>query len=334
MAAAARPGPNDARVPCPLCGGLIHPIAGKCKHCKAELAEYRAARPAASTPLPALHQSATAAPAVSNGHAPSAPIAHAVTLPAAAQTVLPPRPTAHAQAAPAAPGSAWRSWPVVVIVVAVMAIVAAVVLMVWPPHRAEGGKRVLQPPPAPERMDTQTPPVVPKIDTPAPHAGAQNSPSAPNPPAGRGGTGAPSNDSADATDPNSAVLGGQDPGTQIDPSGGSDDDLDAIDPPTNQAGPRNRGRSGRALTNFNGALGLAMTARLCRKLARCGSTDDALQPLCDAIAGFPPDPPPGCPAAERCLRHIDAMGCTSQPDALQMGMMLMRFPDCAEAARC
>ena len=42
MAVAARPGPSDARVPCPLCGGLIHPIAGKCKHCKADLTAHRA----------------------------------------------------------------------------------------------------------------------------------------------------------------------------------------------------------------------------------------------------------------------------------------------------
>jgi hypothetical protein len=54
MAAAARPGPSDARVPGPLCGGLIHPIAGKCKHCKADLASFQASRPAAATPLPAL----------------------------------------------------------------------------------------------------------------------------------------------------------------------------------------------------------------------------------------------------------------------------------------
>src|SRR5690242_1654723 len=128
MAAAARPGSGslsgearDARVPCPLCGGLVHPIAGRCKHCKADLGAYRAARPAASAPLPALHPTATA------GNGASGPVAHAVAMPAA-QT-LPPRPGRAVTGQPA--GSAWRSWPVVVIVVAMMAIVAAVVLMVW-----------------------------------------------------------------------------------------------------------------------------------------------------------------------------------------------------------
>src|SRR4051812_24490750 len=167
MAAAARSGPSeasgpearDARVPCPLCGGLVHPIAGRCKHCKADLGAYRAARPAASTPLPALHPAASGAPG---------PTAHAVAVPPAAQAILPSRPPRASTRQPA--GSAWRSWPVVVIVVAMMAIVAAVVLMVWPTGRGQPGKHTLQPPPAPERMDPQPPPVTPKINAPAPGA--------------------------------------------------------------------------------------------------------------------------------------------------------------------
>src|SRR5262245_22573179 len=142
MAAAARSGPSDAsgpreardaRIPCPLCGGLIHPIAGRCKHCKADLSAYRAARPAASAPLPALQPGPTA------GNGAAGPVAHAVAIPPAAQTVSP-RP-GRAATAPRA-GSAWRSWPVVVIVIATMAIVAAVVLMIWPAARRETGKRM------------------------------------------------------------------------------------------------------------------------------------------------------------------------------------------------
>src|SRR5262245_53151632 len=101
MAVAARPGPSDARVPCPLCGGLVHPIAGKCKHCKAELTGFQSARPAASAPLPSLHK-----PVVTNGHPPAQahtnghpvhpPIAAAAPVATAqeVQPVLPPRPTA------------------------------------------------------------------------------------------------------------------------------------------------------------------------------------------------------------------------------------------------
>src|SRR5438045_2510286 len=90
MAAAARPGPpdprdaRDGRVPCPLCGGLIHPIAGKCKHCKADLTAYRSAPPAASAPLPALHHAAAAA---GNGQPVHAPIAHAAPAPAMAMAL-------------------------------------------------------------------------------------------------------------------------------------------------------------------------------------------------------------------------------------------------------
>src|SRR6185436_3118311 len=170
MAVAARPGPSDARVPCPLCGGLVHPIAGKCKHCKAELTGYQAARPAASTPLPSLHKSAPAAaptPSAGNGHGPQtnghaahAPIAAAIATAQEIQPVLPPRPTTRSHTAePVA--SAWRSWPVLVIVLAMIAIVVAVVLMVWPSAAARAGDpgKRLQPPPAPERMPTTVPDV-------------------------------------------------------------------------------------------------------------------------------------------------------------------------------
>lgn len=213
----------------------------------------------------------------------------------------------------------------VVIVVAMMAIVAAVVLMVWPTGRGEAGKHTLQPPPAPERMDTQTPPVTPKIDTrPAPggapadpsggpHAGA---PAAPATPAGP--------DSAD--DP-----------SQADPVASDDDPAadDAVGSPAPPPTPPRRGHRTLSL-NAAGMLQVTMAARLCRKLVQCGTTDATMKAMCDQIAslGISSDPPASCPAAERCLRHIDAMGCTSQPDALQVGMLMMQFSDCVTAMRC
>jgi hypothetical protein len=341
MAAAARSGPSDAsgrpeahdaRVPCPLCGGLIHPIAGRCKHCKADLGAYRAARPAASAPLPALQPGATAG----NG-APGA-VAHAVAMPPAAQAVLPPRP-GRAATGPRA-GSAWRSWPVVVIVVATMAIVAAVVLMVWPATRGEPGKHTLQPPPAPERMDTQTPPVTPRIDTrPAPgrapadpssgpHAGAPAAPAIPDP---LGGPHASTPAAPAAPDP-------PDDPSQTDPVA-SDDDPAADDLFSSRyAPPGSSTRRGHPAVpgHASGTLQITMAARLCRKLARCGSTDSTMKDMCEQIAamGVPSDPPAGCPAAERCLRRIDEMGCSSQPDALQIGLLIMRFSDCVAAMRC
>ena len=88
--------------------------------------------------------------------------------------------------------------------------------------------------------------------------------------------------------------------------------------------------------NASGMLQITMAARLCRKLVGCGTTDSRMKDMCEQIAsmGAPSDPPAGCPAAERCLRRIDAMGCNSQPDALQIGVLMMQFSDCVAALRC
>src|SRR4051812_29737799 len=116
---------RDARVPCPLCGGLVHPIAGRCKHCKADLTGHQVARPASAIPLPA------------------------VTAVEPARSAAPPAVAIEPRA------SGWRSWPGVVIGLAMVAIVVAVVLMVWPAAARGGdGKHTLGPPPAPEHMQT------------------------------------------------------------------------------------------------------------------------------------------------------------------------------------
>lgn len=334
MPAAARSGAPDvreaheARVPCPHCGGLIHPIAGKCKHCKADLSSFRAARPAANAPLPAL-----GAPALPNGHPPHAAVAHAVPLPVAAQTILPPRPTG----AETVPASAWRSWPVVVIVVAMLAIVAAVVIMVWPAGHSAAGKRALQPPPAPERMDTQTPPVTPKLDGAQPHAQAPGAAADPwaqpaprvDPQADPGGKPDPDPQAGAQDDPQAGAQDDPHADPQADPQ--ADDDPPAVADPFRAPAPGNRQR---AQLSGGGMIELAMTARICRKLVQCGTSDPTLRTTCEAIAHLPADPPAGCPAAVRCLRRIDALGCSSQPDALQLGMLVMQFRDCAEAERC
>lgn len=204
----------------------------------------------------------------------------------------------------------------VVIVVAMMAIVAAVVLMVWPTTRGAAGKQTLQPPPAPERMDTQTPPVTPKVDPrPAPgHAPADPS----------GGPHA----SAPAAPASPDDLAQADQATP-------DDDPDAEN--AAPAAPTAPPRGHRAPSQSGGGLlPVAMAARLCRKLARCGSTDSTMKDMCEQIAsmGVPLDPPAGCPAAERCLQQIDAMGCDSPPDALQIGLLMRQFSDCVAAMHC
>jgi hypothetical protein len=313
MAVAARPGPSDARVPCPQCGGLVHPIAGRCKHCKADLSSYRSARPAASTPLPALHQAAASGHA--HPHAPSPhAIAHAVTLPGPApesRAVLPPRPTGSFPTA--APGrGTWRSWPVMVIALAAAAIVAAVVLMVWPEATRREGKRALPAPPAPERMVPQSPPPEPSPAPPARAGQGQADPWS-------------QNDRAAPARPSAPAAPSQVPDDDTDP----DDDA--------QAAPRApaQGRWQDPSAVGNTMVVFAMANHLCRKAASCGVDDPMLRNMCDTIARNP-DPPLTCAAAERCLRQIDAMSCaTSQSDDFsQLPTLIAQFRDCADAVRC
>src|SRR4051794_5651684 len=177
MAAAARPpGLGDARMPCPLCGGLIHPVAGRCKHCKEDLSAFRAGRPQAAAPLPtlgagvpALGATTTSLPGGTTIHTPPAAVA-AVTVREGSQPILPQRPTGRSMAAQKAGGSMWKSWPMVVIGVAVLAIVTAVVIMVLPQDAKASHKKIGAPPPAPERMDLD----------PMPKSGQLTPPTGPN----------------------------------------------------------------------------------------------------------------------------------------------------------
>lgn len=300
MAVAARPGPSDARVPCPLCGGLVHPIAGKCKHCKADLSTYHAARPAASTPLPSLLRVQPAMPAA------VAAVAFAEHEPPRA--VLPPRPTGRVRA-PAPRSSGWRSWPVLVIIVAACAIVVAAVLMVWPPAKQDPGKRVV-PAPAPERMDTQNPGAAPSDPWSSPHA-ARPAPAPARP--------TPTPPPADP-DPQAEAPDPTDPTDPIDP-GASTQNL-----------PRLRGR---VPVNGRGVVMLAMAEHLCRKMAECGSDDMMTKAMCDTVQRNTNDIPANCPSAQRCLDHIDQMSCASQSDDLsQLSSLFTQFRDCAEAVRC
>jgi hypothetical protein len=318
MAAAARPGPSDARVPCPLCGGLVHPIAGKCKHCKAELTSHRRARPAASTPLPALHGTAT--PSATGHAAPSwagEPPPGATRDPREAPRVRPQRrdPRARSSEPPsdASSGSAsrspsaWRSWPAVVISFAIVAIVAALILMVWPAARAELSpehRSRLPPPPAPERMETEpnVQPAAPRRPDPAPNAPAPNAPAPQAQPADP-----PARDpGADATDPDGAN-----------------------DPMPN---PLHPAPGGAVLQPSAARLVAAMASRLCHKLLECKTIDDATRTACDMLARNAI--PPRCVAAERCLAQIDRLTCSSRDDMIRHMGVLTQSTDCAAAAQC
>ena len=290
------PGSNEARVPCPLCGGLIHPIAGKCKHCKADLSSYRAQRPQAAAQLPALATPAAAPAPVAvpasgpvptpvmptNGHsqpaaspwAPPAqqaayapPTANAPAPPPLAQmheqqtqAVLPQRPAGmswtHMQKQAPSP-SPWRSWPMLVIILAMIAIVTAVVIMVWPSSSRADGKNGLEPPPAPERMNTK-------------------------------------------------------PSANDDPWGASSSQTE---PPTKDA------------------VLAQISKHICARALAC--TNHTLRDLCgsDAIHGSIPQT---CTAAtDRCLAHVDTLACSAPLDDVDaLEGLLAQVPECVEAIHC
>jgi hypothetical protein len=298
MAAAAKaPGPADARIPCPLCGGLIHPIAGRCKHCKGDVGSTRSSKPA-QVALPALHGGASNGH--SNGHAVKQhpanahmPLPLAVRSPAdeASQVILPPRQTGRMAATGTASSQAsWKSWPVVVIGIAVLAIIAAVILMVWPHNDStKADAKTLAPPPAPERMDTNPLPPQGSID---PWKNTPSPPAQPSPP------------SADP-DP--------DPPNLADPF---------RDPGPNSA-------------DKMAAMMGAVMKHACDRLQQCPNASASdVQTLC-ALGQMtaPASPAPTCSAARRCLAAVDALPCDDIDQTAAMKLMTSA-QDCLEAISC
>ena len=335
MVAAARPGPSDARVPCPLCGGLIHPIAGKCKHCKADLATYHAPRASAAAPLPSLRGGlAPPPPASPSGQVHWIGKPQAAVEPASSPVrpeplpVLPPQPTARAAAEPQT--STWRSWPVIVIGLAVIAIIAAVVLMVLPSsHDEDRGKRATASSPAPDRMQT-SPNITPLPPSPAPHATPTPVPT-PVP------TPAPAPDQDPWADPDANAVPHGNPAPTPAPVQ-PDDDLDNADPlvqPHAQVTPPSPGNRRRLNLNPNGSMMMTMAAHLCHKMAQCGASDASTLQICNTLAAQAPPLPAHCPAAARCVKAIDSMSCASQSgDLSQIPTLFTQFVDCGAAAQC
>lgn len=339
--AAARVSPGDARVPCPVCGGLIHPIAGKCKHCKGDLAGVRGGRPAAAQALPSIIATNSAAlnpsghtnghngyapPGLnghtnghnghnghSNGHSAYAPIpiaAQHVAMPMQlarnyedhGPSILPPRPTGRQQAA--APRAAWwKSWPLIVIVLAVLAIVTAVVLMVWPPGKssAGGGETNTKGKMLPAPERMETNPMVPKDQPPAK-------------------SGDPWNDNQ--------------PGAKIDIPDDPDDDLAGGNPtPPTPTPPR-----GRSAITGGGAVMLEVSTHFCDRAAAC-SNDDMLRALCDqtrsSLKMFDVQPPTSCQSRTRCLQHVDTLDCSVDFSMSALTQLTTKVQDCVEAVtRC
>ncbi|HTJ44608.1 MAG TPA: hypothetical protein VL463_21030 [Kofleriaceae bacterium] len=171
MALAARSS-AEPRTACPVCGGSIHPIAGKCKHCKTDLVKLRRQQQgAAGTPPPArlpyggaIGQPARAptAPVVPiNGNAHSAPVPMPMPMPAPVIIAPPVAATdPYVMSLPTPRGTWSRSWPIVVAVIAAAAIVVSVILLLTGGDKQHKTERAL-PPPAPDRMNTDPIPTDP-----------------------------------------------------------------------------------------------------------------------------------------------------------------------------
>ncbi len=299
MAAPARPGISEARVPCPLCGGLIHPVAGRCKHCKEDLTSFRAGRPQAAAVLPSLVSNGHGK--ASNGHV-AAPIAVAKE---ASQPILPPRESMSLPAAREQP-SAWRRWPIVVMVLAALAIVGAVVVMVWLPPSSGERARALPPPPAPEHM--QTNPLSPnQLDQQQPQQKPDDDPWGPPPPHAQ----VRPRQAPDPADPNDPFAS---------PHG------NAVDP------------LAQALAGTNADFIAQFGNHVCDRLAACGMAHEPMvTSYCTAIRqlGQAASGAPTCDAARRCLQHVDQLSCSAQTsDVTAIGTLMTQIPDCLDALRC
>ena len=296
---------DDGRIPCPLCGGLVHPVAGRCKHCKQDLAALRTGRASAATPLPPLiHGSGPVANAMPQMIAAIAPnpiaIPQAAYNPGPSGTVLPPRMTGRS-AAVRPPKSSWKSWPMLVIVLASVAIVVAVVMMVWPPGQTDQGRKMLSQPPAPERMETD----------PLPPPGAGNTNGA-DPWGGHSQADPPKAPVTPRATPDPLPPKPQAPDPQ-DPFGSSDPFA--------------------GLTSVSGgAVFQAVLVHACTKLKSCPNPDDTVTTMCDAFAMFPKAPPPKCDAATRCFDAIDKMDCATDLGNMSPGDVVMKMQDCMTAA--
>lgn len=319
----------------------MHPIAGRCKHCKADLASARSVRPQAATALPALARSGNAAPPIaaplavlaSPVHAQitqiggTTPVALAGTAPPIViepapspareaynpipdgRPILPPRPTGRMRARGAAErGWLARNWPVFVIILASIAIILAVILMVWPKQdAADIGTRNNAGGPAPERMETNP---LPQPNTDPWQNGRPPSvqPHAPAP----------------------SAPPDVDDHTMIDP----DDPLK--DP---FSSPRGGVLGGGAKDQIAFTLLGNIANRLCDKAKTC--SDPTVATMCSSIAAFPTGPiPSSCPQAKRCMEILDQIdvcdgSLNSSIGGPNFPQLMMKTSDCMDAlTRC
>lgn len=323
------------RVPCPLCGGAIHPVAGRCKHCKQDLLAHRGGSGAvASSALPRL--------AAGTG-----PMGQGSLSPSAVTIGLPAYPVEAAQR----PGRrGWLSnWPLIVITLAVVAMIIALVLLVLPQHDggSRGGKRL----PGSDNMETDVLPRSGKSGAIDPWAPSPRANSGRSPGADPGANPGPSSQvkppppvAPDAVDPDDArdsngVQGGVQ-GTVVDDDGLSDpfaapgndpddvvtpdeiDRLDALNDPYELFG---RDVSAVSL----------MSAHACARTAECGGRRSRLA-ACAKLVQPRKDQSPPLPRCNNpvmlltCLQQIDTLPCGTHPSM----DLVRRIPACLHLVGC
>ena len=320
----------------------MHPIAGRCKHCKADLAAARSVRPQAAAVLPPLlpplanpaiapeparplpHLAAPAPLAVppnAETLVGSTPIQLASTAPSIViearraparepynpmpdgRPILPPRPTGRMRAR-GGDERGWlaRNWPVFVIILASIAIILAVVLMVWPKHDAVD-VGTKNGAAGPAPERMETNPLPPPSDDPWKNGQPPGAqPQAPNPP---------------PDDPDT---------TQIDPN-------DPLKDPFSSGGLGGGLGGGKDQIAFT-LLG-NIANRLCDKAKTC--SDQTVATMCSSITTFPVSPIPStCPQARRCMEIIDQIDVCDGSLSSSIGgpnfpQLMMKTSDCMDA---
>ena len=325
---------------CPVCRGEIHAIAGRCKHCKADLVDLRerasrAARahalgavvppPRPSVPLAAVQVTPPTAappppPAMSEPAATwvdvPPPAMSSGTPPMGTPEVPPPAPapeTWHPYEAGPPPHarSSWsRRWPLVVSAIALLAIGISIGMLAerWRQGQGDGTDgRVKNASTRPHQVPDHMPlPLLP-------------------------GPGAPRQVQPDP----------QDPGAPTAPS-----PVPSPDNPGSRFGMGGSGPGGGDAGAFR-TFTASLTESLCKKLSECGVIDSATQSVCQAFAQeFDPEDAAAkvargeCSfnqrAADACLRAVADLRCdaASSGDMMDLLKSTNQVGECAQAYVC
>ncbi|MBP6631427.1 MAG: hypothetical protein KA297_18460 [Kofleriaceae bacterium] len=325
-------------MPCPACGGLIHPIAGRCKHCRADLVAWRGGGPTTSggALAPAALPHITTGPAAlaptpppaqavvaylpgasgSNGHA--APSLLAGMSPSPATTISPGYPVG----ADAEARGSWlaRRWPMIVVVLAAIAIAVSVVMLLVPPKPSVAKPaRALTPASGgdDDRMPTNPQPTGP---------GGQGAMPGQVAPDQGGGQGATPPDPADPWSSPPGVPAPTDPDDLAPP-------MPPVPPddPVPAPSPGGTPTADRFLERFLGALR--------DRDQQCGGSNGVvLDQLAQALRALGPGGNGTCyqPArADRCLTAAQQFPCDAMSlDSQQLMRLFAAFPDCTETVMC